>query len=236
MGRRSGRGRVGATTPSSRPRWPGSIGWRRFAAFGASLAAGRRALDPVPVRWTNPGGGIFGLLPDGVVAAAMPAEQIRATLLADLTPAERGAVFAGMDASAYLVRAEDFAAQDAPRIGRLTDTVRLRLAGGEGQFHALGRRASLNYEFPAAQAPPAALRLPCICASAAFQVWWTGPAGDWSSSRSVTVSPPGAGGREDRVLLLGRLPHWGQTDGRRVRIVFSEPGDVAIAGAPSLLR
>ncbi len=203
---------------------------------GITRAQAAAALDPVPVRWTNPGGGIFGLLPDGVVAAAMPAEQIRATLLADLTPAERGAVFAGMDASAYLVRTEDFAAQDAPRIGRLMDTVRLRLAGGEGQFQALGRRASLNYEFPAAQAPPTALRLPRICASAAFQVWWTGPAGEWSSSRSVRVSPHDAGGREDRVLLLGRLPHWGQTDGRRVRIVFSEPGDVAIAGAPSLLR
>ena len=41
---------------------------------------------------------------------------------------------------------------------------------------------------------------------------------------------PGPGG-EDRVLLLGRLPHWGQTDGRRVRIVFCEPGTSPSPGA-----
>jgi hypothetical protein len=203
---------------------------------GITRAQAAAALGPVPVRWTNPGHGIFGMLPDVDVPQPIRPELIRATILADLTPAERGALFAGMDASAYLARPEDFAAREAPRTGRLTATIGLQPAGGKGQLVAEGWRAKLDYEFPTAQAPPTALRLPGLLTRAPFQVWWSGPKGAWSPTRSVTVPPPEGGRCEDRVLLLGQLPHWDYTDGRRVRIVFPEPGKFTLAGAPSLLR
>ena len=106
---------VGSTTLSSRPRWPGSIGWRRFATIGASVAnRPPQCSNPVPVRWTNPGGGIFGLLPDGVGgAAALVPEQIQTDPWPTSRPLSEGRSLPGMDASAYLVRAADFA-EDAP--------------------------------------------------------------------------------------------------------------------------
>jgi hypothetical protein len=228
--------------------------WHRYPEQAATLAGLERlaevcrqrgitrdqvlaALDPVLTRWNNPGRNTLGMLPLTTSTPRVPQEAVRATIVAALAPAERGQVFGGMDASTYLMpNSVASAPGSVSSPGRLAAMHRVRTAGATGQYLVTGRRAYLEYQFPPQAITPRALRLPHLGPGQAIQIWWTNSADRWSATRSLGLSTdPSRPGHQDWVLPFEPLPHWGPGDGRRVRIVFSNTGRVAV-GTPALLR
>lgn len=192
------------------------------------------ALDPVLVRWSNTGHNLFVLLPVSPGTPTRPPDDVRADVLRELSPAQRGAIFGGMEAASYLSAADSSRPPEAPAPGRLVHLDRARPTGSPGGYEALRRRASLCYEFPAPATPGSALRLPGVGSTHPFQVWWIGPDGSWSPARSVTLPADAAEAPQGHVLSLARLPHWDAAAPQRFRLVFPRPGPIRVAGTPAL--
>lgn len=158
-------------------------------------------------------------------------DRVRSTLLPLLSLADREALWGGMDASPYL-QAPGPGAAEPVAVARPRRAYRVQPAGDPGHFLAAGWPAFLEYSLPASDMA-SALGLPVHLESPDTEVefWWTDADGHWSTTRRIRWQPD-----PDRwALPLDRLPHWGASHARRVRLAFPEAGRVAVE-APRLLR
>jgi hypothetical protein len=214
-----------------------SICRRERITRGQALAA----LGPIVLDWSK--FDYLGLLPPSVEASGVPDREVRRTLLASLSLADREALWGGMDVSPYLRPAADLRSHPGVA-GRLVGASRVRILG-EGRCRPMGWPSYLEFEMPdrvddpdgASPVDPAgpSLHVPGGVPGRLTEVWWTGVDGDWSEARSVRwKSDPEAPSRA-YDLSLAHLPHLDPAHVRRVRIMFRTAGQAAI-DAPRLLR
>lgn len=202
---------------------------------GVTRAQALAALDPVEAPWAPEGRSLFVMLGPCAPSPRVPDPDVKATLLASLTPTERPAVCGGMDATPYL-RPVEGSGRSTVAVGRAVDRFRVREGGG-GRLVSAGWPAFVEYEM-GLSAPGGTdalgLTFEGDAAAGVVEVWWKGEGGKWSGTRSVRLRPqPGPEG--DWLLPFDRLPHFDPAEARRVRLLFHAEGPVAL-GAPKLLR
>jgi hypothetical protein len=198
-------------------------------------------LDPVRPHWfpIEPFSALMMLAPT-VEAPRVAGPLVRPTLLAALPPADREALFGGMDASAYLRPAAVQPGAETVAVGRLVGSFRVRAAGPDGPFESEGWPAYLEFEMSnfRSEIPGAGahvLSLPGGATGQEMEVWWAPAGGRWSEARSIHLRPDPRRSAAAWTVPLDTLPHWDPERARRLRVLFHMPGPIA-AGTPKLLR
>jgi hypothetical protein len=241
--------------------------WYRYPDQGKTLAAldhlgeicrARRitraqaiaALDPIWRAWFPFEAEVFNvleMLPTWVESPGLPDPLVRPTLLAALTPAERGLLCGGMDATRHVRPAADLGTTGPIMAGRLVRS--LRVQARADRLVSLGWPSYLEYEMPRVASEPtggpsipegragAEARALCVPGGArgeTVEVWWAGDDLRWPEVRRARwrIDPTRLG--QDCVVPLDQLPHWRTTEARRIRIVFRSPGPINV-GTPRLL-
>jgi hypothetical protein len=193
------------------------------------------ALDPVRPAWAGDKNAIQMVEPSAL-EGSVPQAQVRPILLAALPSADRQALYGGTDFSRAVIPVVALAPAESVAVGRLVCAYRVEGAGVPGLYATRGSPSFLEFELGGAEGPPArALCVPGGLPGEWRELWWAGQPGRWSEGRSIRWQHDPSQPAGDRALLLDRLPHWAQSDARRVRLVFHTPGSTP-AGAPRLLR
>lgn len=206
----------------------GAVCARARITRGQALAA----LDQVETAWAPAGRNVLDLLAPGVQVPGLPDALVKPTLLASLTAGERQSLCGGMDATPYLRPADG--PGSALAVGRRVALYRVREAGGN-RYVSAGWPSFVEYELIGPGAADAGTL--GLTGSDPVDVWWRGDGERWSETRSVRLRPKPDPACPDRgwLLPLDRLPHWGPSDARRVRLLYRAPGPIAVS-APRLLR
>jgi hypothetical protein len=188
---------------------------------------------------------LLGLIASSVKTPALPDSQVRLTLLAALSTAEREALCGGMDVSPYLKPTEEFEPIDhMVAVGQLIGSFRIQ-AGGAGQCFPAGWPSFLEFKmesaipgrsFAAWQGGLAAhvLYLPCS-PGRQMELWWTDEVGTWSETRSIRWRLDPSHPARASAISLDRLPHWSSDRAQRIRVMFRTAGQTTVR-APRLLR
>ena len=199
------------------------------------------ALDTISLRWGYP----LDLLPASPEQPVMAGPRVRPILLAALSPAEREALWGGMDVSPYMKPAENTSEEVPVAVGRLVGSYRVR-AGGAGRCRSAGWPSYLEFEITNS-APEAAsqrsqegllARALCVPGGASgplIEVWWAAREDDWSETRSVRWRPDPARPALGWAVPLDRLPHWSPINARLIRFMFRTAGPTTV-GEPRFLR
>jgi hypothetical protein len=209
-------------------------------ARGIAREQAIKALDPVLTKWfPYENFNVLDLLPQTVASPTVPDGDVRRILLESMDRSDREAVCGGMDASPYLNPEGDI---DGPRVvavGRRVSTKdpwnRIRDAG-PGRYATDGWPSHVEFELEVPEDRVADVRSLCIPGGSPgewMDVWWAGPGGDWSETRSIRwrIDPPRKAAAWS--LDLDRLPHWRTADVRRLRVFFRKAGTYAL-GEPRL--
>ncbi len=210
---------------------------------GISRAQALAALDPIRTRWFPHDYNALMMLAETVPAPTLPNDQVRPTLLAALSPDEREALCGGMDVSPHLRAAGEFAGARNVAVGRLVEAYRARPEGPPGHYVAAGGPAFWEFALspPTAGtgrgAEPRVLCVPGVVSGGTVELWWADDSEAWSESRSVRWQPDPAHPVGETAVLLERLPHWGRSPSRRVRVIVRSEGPVGVElKSPRLLR
>lgn len=206
-------------------------------AHGISRPQLERVFDPVYRSWNgslvNDCPRAFHLMNLAVQAAKtvdrpIADEKARAILLAQLAPVERIALGAGTCASLVAARAPQAQTLSIARRVATHDVNEFK----PGSFKRDRLPGYIEYEFgPAAGARY--LVLPGLTASEDVIVVMTDDAAHWRSGQNVRwLKSP----RTDATIDLKRLIHWSGDAPTRIRVKFTSPGEIALAGPPRLLR
>ncbi|HWE37151.1 MAG TPA: hypothetical protein VG406_11345 [Isosphaeraceae bacterium] len=200
-----------------------------------------RALDPVLTKWfPYENFNVLDLLPRTVPTPSVPDADVRRILLESMGQADREAVCGGMDASPYLNPDQLFVEDLVVAVGRRvppTDAWNHIRAAGPGRYTTDGWPSHVEFELVAPTGRADDARFLCIPGGSPGQwmeVWWAGPAGAWSESRSIRWRPDPAREAAAWSLDLARLPHWRTDDVRRLRVFFRKPGTYPL-GEPRLI-
>jgi hypothetical protein len=164
------------------------------------------AIEPSRPRWVHPGCNAMDLLPRGAGSAAAPGGDLRAALLACLTPAERAALGSQADLSGRL----------APALSPTIAAERVRAAGLQivgTRLETPGAPAFVEYQ---SSTGGTVLGLPATLAGAELEIWWSDESRGW---RSAVVRLP-AGPAERWALPLGDF----SGSIRTFRLVVRAPG------------
>jgi hypothetical protein len=195
------------------------------------------AFDPIQTGWYFQDNNPLAMLPKTTPKAVQPAATVRTMLLADLSLTEREALCGGMDASPYLAPARELAGDQANAlgVGRLVRTFHVCPTRIAGEYLCQRVPAYLEYHLLSEAGQAHFLCVPRGVSSKAWEVWWTDSTGRWVETRSIRyrIGPTRSG--QDWALPLDRLPHWGPSTARQIRIVLPCEGSVAV-GVPRLLR
>ena len=189
------------------------------------------ALDTIRLRWGDP----LDLLPPTPGTPAPADRQVRPVLLAGLSPADREALWGGMDVAPYLRRDEG----EPASVGRLVKAYRVR-SGRAGRYLAAGWPSYLEFTLPEGTGRAQTLSVPGGGGGAPggpgplMEVWWAADEYGWSEARSVRWEPDPAHPAQGWAVPLDRLPHW-DDKARLIRFMFRTGGVVSL-GEPRLLR
>ena len=182
----------------------------------------------------------LGMMAPSAAAASsvdLPLPVIRQTLLDELAPGEREALWGGMDASPYLRAVAP--AGDEPTVG-VVRSFGVAATGPGGLPVAVGVPAFVEFRMPAASGGGlksvadrrgASLVLPSTSPGRVLELWWTDEAHDWTEIRSFRWTAP----EGPCAVLLDRIPHFDPSLARRVRVVARSTGPIA-AGGPVVRR
>ncbi len=199
------------------------------------------ALGRISLRWGNP----LDLLPASREAPVVAETRVRPLLLAAMSPADREALWGGMDVSPYLRLDEHAEEHVSVAVGRFVKSYRV-LAWGTGRCLPAGWPSFLEFEIahdsPGSasamsqeEPPPSALCVPGGTSGPPMEVWWAASEDEWSETRSVRWQPRLARVAAGWSVSLDRLPHWDPARVRLIRFVFRTATTTTI-GEPRLLR
>ncbi len=194
------------------------------------------ALEPIRTRWfphPAPFNPLINLLPVGPATARLAEDRVRPTLLAAMSPADREALFGGMEATRQRIPASHLAGSRPPVVARAVTNPRVRPVE-VGRYRVEGWPGVIEFEVGRDADEARALCLPGPGVARRLEVWWAGEGEGWSPGRSVRWSPdPGHPGT-DWGVPLDRLPHWRRGEVRRLRLICRDPGPIELA-APRFL-
>jgi hypothetical protein len=203
------------------------------------------ALECIWLRWSHSANPL-AMLPESVRSPVLPDAVIRRTILDALTPAEREALWGGMDASPFIKPAATLGSgNSAVAVGRLVGFSGIR-ENAQGQYVTTGRPSYVEFELPVEASQYASAtavhhaKAPTLClprdyASCRMEVWWAEQDAKWSETRSVRWRPDPEEPSRDLAVSLDHLPHWNADKVRRMRLVFRSSASIAI-GPPRLIR
>ncbi|MFO0951129.1 MAG: hypothetical protein U0835_08255 [Isosphaeraceae bacterium] len=194
------------------------------------------ALDPVETEWTPAGFGFLRMLPACATSEQHPQGEVRALILSSLSRDDLGSICGGMDATPYLASTSDDRTGETVTQGHVARLFRVRPAA-DGRLEAEGWPAFVEFEMKGASPAGAReLELPRDVPAGWAEVWWRGASGRWTETRSIRLKlsrpPAGTAWR----VPLARLPHWDPAQAARVRLLLHEPGPIAAAPTPRLIR
>jgi hypothetical protein len=157
----------------------------------------------------------------------LPDDQARARVLAWLTPFERIALGAGTCASPAHLQPDTRTVSIARRVGSLRVT-----EFKPGTYRPEKWPAYIEFEFDVT--PEARyLVLPGLAADQDVIVRLTDDANHWRGGHRIRwLRSP----RTDAAIDLERLIFWSGNAPERIRLEFTTPGEIALEGAPRLLR
>lgn len=197
------------------------------------------ALDPIRTRWFDHEYNALSMLGVPAVQAPIPNEQVRAKLLACLTPAEREALCGGMDATKYLRPTATNAGSHAIALGSLVTTYQMRPSEHAGRFEAWKGPAYAEYQLATPHAGDGghdlALSLNAAANGQAIELWWANERGKWSEMRRVLLKPEPALESSAWSIPLAQIPHLDPAHTHRYRVLVRKPGVIALE-APRLVR
>ena len=197
-----------------------------------------RAIDPAHPRWAPhpwPFHPINFLMPKPTGDGRRVADaDVRAVVIAGLTPEERGVIFGGMVTDRHRRPTADLATTTPPVPARLVATYHVgRL--GEDRFQVGDSPAYLEYQVDPAADEALAISIPELKSEWPVEIWWAGSSEDWSADRSVRWQPESAPLPGGWAVPLSAFPHWQKGSPRRLRIVAGGPGPM-VADPPRFLR
>ncbi len=204
-------------------------------AEGITRGQALAALDPVRTRWFPHDYNALMMLPPGVAFPRLADALVRPTLLASLSMADREGLCGGLDTSAHLRPAAEFAEGPPPTVSQLVDSFRIRAEPPGGKAISQGGPAYREFLLPADSRPAKALSLPAPAPGQTLELWWADRRDRWSETRSARVHCDTPHPPAEWAIPLEWLPHWNPNESRRLRLFYREPGPVAV-GTPRLLR
>ena len=189
------------------------------------------------MEWTPPGRNALVLLAPGSDTARVRDDSVRPCSMAEVSDRERGSLCGGMDATRFLIPVEADGADifATVAVGREVARYRISEANAGSPCRRDGRRSSSTTSTAptlldaCVAARRARNRKPCRALVEGPRDAGRRPGACGSVSQATPVGPAGRGPCADR------LPHWSGTGVRRLRILFHDPGPVAL-GAPRLIR
>jgi hypothetical protein len=195
------------------------------AELGSTRAQALAALDQIETEWTPRGHSALEMLGPGAASSRLPDDQVRAALFAKLGKDDLAAVCGGMDATRFVRPATSDSSLTMVAAGRAVDTYRLVDRGAE-RYETIGYPSFLEYQIEPEVGDAHALKLTGATPGGLVDLWWRGEGQKWSETRSVRLRL--RPGRMDSRLDLKRLPHWSPADSNRFRLLFHEPGSIAL--------
>jgi hypothetical protein len=201
------------------------------------------ALEPIRPRWmpiNHEDANAAWMIGKFDPSRRVPDAEVRGRLLSALSAEDREGLFGGMDAGPYLTPIEAIQSKEPALIATCpTGSSRIRAVGPADEFATDGWPSSLEYTLSVPSRSVASARwliLPVLAPHGGVEVWWDDGQGLWTEGRSVrwpveSLSPRGG----VWGVPLERLPHWNGRDVRRLRVVFTYPGEIAVR-PPSLAR
>jgi hypothetical protein len=198
------------------------------ADVGVTRAQVLAAFPSVEAAWAPGGRSVLVMLGRCAAASRLPDPLVRPTLLAALSAPERRALCGGMDATPSLRPA----APSAETVAAGRAVGRFRVRDESGTPVSAGWPSFVEFVMVDPSPPDAHALTLTARTGGQLEVWWRAEDGRWSSSRSVRLRPPGPGSWS---LPLAALPHCDLAEVRRVRVLYHDPGPVALDG-PRLVR
>lgn len=195
------------------------------AELGITRAQALAALDAIETEWTPRGFSALEMLGRGAGSSRVPDDQVRAALFAKLGKDDLASVCGGMDATRFVDPVTSDPSVTTVAAGRPVDTYRLVDRGAE-RYETAGYPSFLEYRIEPTVGDAHALELTGATPGGLVDLWWRGEGQRWSETRSVRLRL--RPGRMDSRLDLENLPHWSPADSCRFRLLFHEPGSIAL--------